>query len=244
MNERFFELKKVRQDRIINGAMQVFTENGYRHASTDEMVSAASISKGLLFHYFKSKKGTFRFLYEYSTRYSLIELREADRRRGCDYYEMYRLLTMADASVVKRYPWMPLFLKRADLELRGAADSGISFELLDIPEDLRGAAAAHRLSLVEGAVRPLFLSEENAANVSQLLDLAREGLLRELLSVSREQPSAPAGSDRLPDGPSSPGFPAKSNTSLLQKDGEPLPMHEEYASRFQAYLRTLRRMNL
>ena len=56
MNERFFDLKKDRQDRIINGAMRIFAQNGYRHASTDEMVAAASISKGLLFHYFKSKK--------------------------------------------------------------------------------------------------------------------------------------------------------------------------------------------
>jgi AcrR family transcriptional regulator len=48
MNERFFELKKDRQDRIINGAMRIFAQNGYRHASTDEMVAAASISKGLL----------------------------------------------------------------------------------------------------------------------------------------------------------------------------------------------------
>lgn len=34
MNERFFELKKDRQDRIINGAMRIFAQNGYRHAST------------------------------------------------------------------------------------------------------------------------------------------------------------------------------------------------------------------
>ena len=82
MNERFFDLKKDRQDRIINGALGVITENGYRHASTDEMVAAASISKGLLFHYFKSKKGVYRFLYEYGTRYTLIELREPGRRAG------------------------------------------------------------------------------------------------------------------------------------------------------------------
>ena len=86
MNERFFDLKKDRQDRIINGALKIITENGYRHASTDEMVSAASISKGLLFHYFKSKKGVFQFLYEYSTRYMMIELREPRKRAGCDFF--------------------------------------------------------------------------------------------------------------------------------------------------------------
>ena len=72
MNERFFDLNKSKQDRIINSALSVFTENGYAHASTDEIVGRAGISKGLLFHYFGSKLGTYAFLYEYSTRYVLL----------------------------------------------------------------------------------------------------------------------------------------------------------------------------
>ena len=125
MNERFFELKKDRQDRIINGAMRIFAQNGYRHASTDEMVAAASISKGLLFHYFKSKKGTWEFLYEYSTRYTLLEMREAQRRQRSDFFEMYRLLAKVDEAVLRKYPFMPLFLRRADEEL---ADEDSKFQ--------------------------------------------------------------------------------------------------------------------
>ena len=41
MNEKFFELKKEKQDRMINGAMKVFARNGYKRASTDEMVKEA-----------------------------------------------------------------------------------------------------------------------------------------------------------------------------------------------------------
>ncbi|MBR6395680.1 MAG: helix-turn-helix transcriptional regulator, partial [Lachnospiraceae bacterium] len=59
MNERFFELKKEKQDRMINAALRVFSQYGYRHASTDEIVREAGISKGLLFHYFESKKGLY-----------------------------------------------------------------------------------------------------------------------------------------------------------------------------------------
>ena len=50
MNNRFFELPKEKQDRFINAALQIFAKNGYKKASTDEIVKAASISKGLLFH--------------------------------------------------------------------------------------------------------------------------------------------------------------------------------------------------
>ena len=52
MNEKFFELKKEKQDRMINAALKVFSQYGYNHASTDEIVKEAQIIKGLLFHYF------------------------------------------------------------------------------------------------------------------------------------------------------------------------------------------------
>ena len=61
MNNKFFDAAKEKQDRIINAALQVFAVNGYRHASTDEIVRIAGISKGLLFHYFGSKLGLYSF---------------------------------------------------------------------------------------------------------------------------------------------------------------------------------------
>lgn len=49
MNEKFYDLKKEKQDRMINGALKVFALNGYKHASTDDIIVEARISKGLLF---------------------------------------------------------------------------------------------------------------------------------------------------------------------------------------------------
>ena len=66
VNEKFWDLKKSRQDSMINGGLRVFAENGFRHASTDEIVAEASVSKGLLFHYFYSKTGLYSFLAEYA----------------------------------------------------------------------------------------------------------------------------------------------------------------------------------
>lgn len=44
---------------MINAALKVFALNGYRHASTDDIVREAAISKGLLFHYFENKLGVY-----------------------------------------------------------------------------------------------------------------------------------------------------------------------------------------
>ena len=73
MNERFFELKKEKQERMINAALKVFAEHGYYHSSTDEIVKTANISKGLLFHYFGNKIGLYSFLYDYATRSVTLE---------------------------------------------------------------------------------------------------------------------------------------------------------------------------
>ena len=217
MNERFFDLKKDRQDRIINGAMRIFAENGYRHASTDEMVAAAGISKGLLFHYFKSKKGTWMFLYEYCTRYMLIEMREAERRHGCDFFDMYRQLVKADESVLRRYPWVPIFLKRADREF-----DLIKADPEEFPEDMKFAVASRRAALLAEAAKPPFLSEEDAVKVTQMLEYTRLGLLQELLA--QEGAEEKDGED--------------------PEEELSLPLSQRYTDRLSGYLRTLRRMNL
>ena len=74
MNGKFFDLKKEKQDRMINAALKVFAQQGYHHASTDDIVREAGISKGLLFHYFGSKLGVYTFVYDYSVRYMTLEL--------------------------------------------------------------------------------------------------------------------------------------------------------------------------
>ena len=44
--------------------MKEFAAKGYDHASTNKIVEDACIAKGLLFHYFKSKKQLFLYLYQ------------------------------------------------------------------------------------------------------------------------------------------------------------------------------------
>lgn len=56
MNERFFELTEEKQLRIINAGFEVFAQNEYKRASTDEIGCLSDISKGLLFYYFHNKK--------------------------------------------------------------------------------------------------------------------------------------------------------------------------------------------
>ena len=116
MNEKFFDLKKEKQDRMINAALKIFAENGFRRASTDEMVKEAGISKGLLFHYFISKTGLYRFIFDYSVKYLVMEMTSSVNVQETDYFQICRQSEKAKLGTMKNFPYMQLFLLRAECE--------------------------------------------------------------------------------------------------------------------------------
>ena len=126
MNEKFFELKKEKQDRMINAALKVFSEYGYYHASTDEIVKNAEISKGLLFHYFGSKIGMYAFLYDYATRFVTLELTANVEKNENGYFELYHQILSAKVAAMSQYPYIFLYLNKADEEKHPEAVAEIS----------------------------------------------------------------------------------------------------------------------
>ncbi len=113
MNEKFFDLNREKQDRMINAALRIFAENGYRHASTDIIVKEAGISKGLLFHYFNSKMGLFSFLFDYSVRYMLFEYDRLISVKETDYFKIRREMERAKLNVLRSYPYMNEFIEKS-----------------------------------------------------------------------------------------------------------------------------------
>lgn len=113
MNGKFFDLKKEKQDRMINAALKVFALNGYRHASTDEIVREAGISKGLLFHYFDSKLGLYTFIYDYSVRYLSLELKSSVSRKETDMFEIIKQIEQSKVQALRGYPYMQQFITRS-----------------------------------------------------------------------------------------------------------------------------------
>ena len=110
MNDKFFDLKKEKQDRMINAALKVFAMNGYQKASTDDIVKEAGISKGLLFHYFGSKAGAYTFMYEYSSRFMMMELERAVSLREKDLFRLLEQMEEAKSVLLSNYPYMQKFL--------------------------------------------------------------------------------------------------------------------------------------
>ncbi len=113
MNDKFFNLKREKQDRFINASIKIFSEHGYQKASTDDIVKEARISKGLLFHYFGSKQGLYEFVYNYSTKLMMMEYSSNVSLFQMDFFELQKQLEVAKKNIMISYPYMNVFINQA-----------------------------------------------------------------------------------------------------------------------------------
>jgi TetR/AcrR family transcriptional regulator len=116
MFSKFMSLDSEKQDRIINAAIKEFAQKGYDSASTNEIVKEAGISKGLLFHYFQSKKQLFFFLFDYCYNlvadefYKKIDLSERD------FFKRIRQSVHIKMDLQTKYPDILTFIQEAFMQ--------------------------------------------------------------------------------------------------------------------------------
>lgn len=180
MNEKFFDLKKEKQDRMINGALKVFARNDYRHASTDDIVAYAGISKGLLFHYFGSKIGLYTFLYDYSVRYMKLELTSTIPPTLTDYFEIRRQIEYAKLQVLKNYPYMQHFLETCSKE-------NVSEALL-ATETQRGVLQEVLSLLKQQTDLSCFVAQVDFQKLDSMIDYTISGLMNSHFQEDSFQP--------------------------------------------------------
>ena len=180
MNDKFFDLKKEKQDRLINAALKVFALNGYAHASTDDIVREAGISKGLLFHYFLSKLGLYSFIYDYSVRYMLLELSTGVSSRETDYFLLTGQIKLSQLQVMKNYPYMLQFLNKS-------RDENVKEALVET-ENRRGVLASQYEEILERADYNKFRQEVNVEYLTKTIDFMAEGLMAEGFREGSFQP--------------------------------------------------------
>ncbi|MGN1314848.1 MAG: TetR/AcrR family transcriptional regulator [Lachnospiraceae bacterium] len=180
MNDKFFDLKREKQDRMINAGLKIFGRYGYRHATTDEIVKEAAISKGLLFHYFENKVGMYVFLMDYSVRFMLLEFSRKIDGEETDFFILARQIEDATLGVLKNYPYMQFFLEKAFEE--------ICLEALEESEEQKKAYAG-QLEKYYGQAKETSLKEGISLNrVKSMFQYMRKGILLENLVLDTIQP--------------------------------------------------------
>lgn len=180
MNSKFFDLKKEKQDRMINAALKVFALHGYRHASTDDIVREAAISKGLLFHYFGSKLGVYTFVYDYSVRYMKLELSTTVDSAEGDLFELMKQMEEARMHAMRGYPYMQQFLNRSMSEDVSEALLAIEEKRNLLNEEYEKIRAQIDFSALPSGV--------DGEKLRRMLDFTIKGLMTERFQDASFQP--------------------------------------------------------
>lgn len=116
MFDKFLNLDREKQERILNAAIKEFAQKGFENASTNEIVKEAEISKGLLFHYFKNKKQLFLFLFDYFIEIITNEFYQKIDLLETDFFERTKQASFVKMELLKKFPDIFKFLEVAYME--------------------------------------------------------------------------------------------------------------------------------
>ena len=179
MNDKFFDLSREKQDRMINGALEVFAKNGFKHASTDDMVKAVDVSKGLWFHYFGSKLGLYTFVYGYSVKYTILELSSMVDEDEKNYFEIIRQIEAAKMRISRSYPYMMIFLEQAKKET--------DTDVLEQTAEDRKIFQEKMTGLTKNAEIPGIEDKARREKLKKITQYTIDGIVREKASLSEPE---------------------------------------------------------
>ena len=108
--DQFHALEPEKQQRILHAAMAEFIAQGFARASTNAIVQAAGIGKGMLFYYFGSKDELFDFLCEYAMEEPSMFLRRLTFDNG-DFLDRFRVVSEEKQRALAEHPLLLRFFE-------------------------------------------------------------------------------------------------------------------------------------
>lgn len=160
--EKFQQQNQTRKNTIIKAGINEFSQKSYSDASTDKIVQSCGISKGLLFHYFGSKKN----FYLYCLSQSLEKLMEHKDVAGVSFYEILFSVMAQKLQLCLQYPAETRFVNMASRESALEVSQGKAEVFAEYAVQTRKVSA----DTMERAISTLSIK-------AQFYHKAKEGLL-------------------------------------------------------------------
>ena len=132
---KFLSLPQEKQNRIVDAAMNLFGEVGYKKAYISEIAAASGISKALIFHYFNSKKGLYSYLVYNTGKVVMTEAQHERDTAGKDFFDRVITTVKFRLTIKSRYPAMNVFMESVYNENNPEVASDIE-RLLAIAQDM------------------------------------------------------------------------------------------------------------
>ena len=104
------------KEKIVNAAIKIFSQCGYEKTSTNQIAAEAGVSKGLVFHYFSTKKELFLSVYRQAVLIYIMEICEKLDPDQRDFLLRIQALILLKFELMKKHPEIFDFIKTAYLE--------------------------------------------------------------------------------------------------------------------------------
>ncbi|HBP25406.1 MAG TPA: hypothetical protein DD618_00420 [Acholeplasmatales bacterium] len=154
--------KQLTTERIIQAALNEFSEKGYENSSTNIISERAGISKGLVFKYFSSKKKLYLYLIDWGVKKLLSELEKSDLPVKTDPFE----------KIIEIIFWKGMFASTHPRETKMLLE-GLSNPPKGMESDIQSSVAGLRTLSVNR-----FFSEIDFTRFSE--EYSREDVLRNI----------------------------------------------------------------
>jgi len=157
---KFLSLPQEKQNRIVDAAMTLFGEVGYKKAYISEIAASAGISKALVFHYFGSKKGLYSYLVYYTGKIVMTEAQHDRDTADKDFFERALVTIRFRLSIKSRYPAMNTFMESVFNEDEPEVAADIE-RLLAIATDMHSKVemSVSEAAALRPGVDPVMLAE-------------------------------------------------------------------------------------
>ena len=125
MNNSFLSLPDDKRTSIINAALRVFSQYGYKKSPINEIAAEAGISKSLLFYYFKNKKELYLYLLQYCAEIKSQRIKEQGCYDSENFFDAFTHSLKTITDMLRSYPECVIFELKAyyDNEPEVKADS-------------------------------------------------------------------------------------------------------------------------
>lgn len=121
-----------KKEKIFAAAVKEFSENGYDKASTNSIIKEAGVSKGLLFHYFVSKKKLYWLTIERSMQIYLSYFDQNLKKMSDDIFERIVEINLVKMQLALEYPLMQKLLTEALLK----PPNGLIVEIKNLQQEM------------------------------------------------------------------------------------------------------------
>ncbi|WP_207640692.1 TetR/AcrR family transcriptional regulator [Alkaliphilus transvaalensis] len=177
-------MDQEKQKRILEAAYGEFADHGFKNASTNRIVKAAGIGKGMLFYYFKSKTDLYKYLIEYGIDFVINEYFSLLNDSEGDFIERYKQAAKVKLRAYIIHPYIFNFFGTLYINLEAGISKEFSEQLMNRLMEVRSLGYSKIFSNIDTS---LFREDLPAEKVIKMIHWLIEGYEKELTNQLKGQ---------------------------------------------------------